>query len=64
MNKREIIEKHFQKDTSWDLFSSAWRQAMSYRSSTEVNDVTVVDLLNSIISEKVNNSRSKFYIYG
>jgi len=64
MNKREIFEKYFQGDTSWELFSSAWRQAMSYRSSTEVNDSNIVDWLNTIISEEVNNPQSRFYNYG
>lgn len=49
------------------LFSACWRQYCAYLRSAIDNphsDSDVLDWLDSIASEKVNNPKSKFYIYG
>lgn len=47
------------------LFNSAWRKMLSLRNATDINtENEVIDWMQSIIAEKVNDSRSQFYIHG
>jgi hypothetical protein len=52
---------------SYRLFSACWSQYRAWLRGaidSPTCDRDVLDWLDSIASEKVNNSRSKFYIYG
>ena len=55
-------------DGSNDLFNSCWRQYCNAYSAGGIDEPTcqedVNNLLDSIASEKVNNPKSEFYIYG
>lgn len=47
------------------LFDACWREIMKFANQGDVVDYQhLKDLYDSIASEKVNNPRSKFYIYG
>lgn len=49
------------------LFTSAWKQYLGYLNGAIDNpksDEDVYDWIDSIISEKVNNNCSSFYIHG
>jgi len=47
------------------LFESCWREVMKFANQGDIVDYQhLKDLYNSIASYKVNNSRSKFYMYG
>jgi hypothetical protein len=54
-------------DGSTRLFNACWHQYRSYVKGA-IDDPTcladVTDWLDTLASEKVNNSRSSFYIYG
>lgn len=62
---KAISRKNF--DGSDRLFDACWRQYTQWLKSA-IDDPTCQDdidnWLHSIASEKVNNPRSKFYIYG
>jgi len=54
-------------DDSERLFTSCWRKYTYYLKGSiddPKSDSDVLNWLNSIASEKVNNSRSRFYITG
>jgi hypothetical protein len=55
------------KNESDRLFNAAWNQYVKYlRGSIDdpIDDDEVISWLDQIISEKVNNPKSIFYIYG
>jgi hypothetical protein len=62
LEKNEVFEEHFMGNSSRDLFNSAWRTLLQYRNATDIDNSNAIDWLESIISEKVNNPRSRFYI--
>ena len=43
------------------LFRACWRMLAQF---SPTDDVNVMEILDSVASEKVNNPRSSFYIYG
>jgi hypothetical protein len=45
-----------------DLFGAAWRRVVAFNRESEVDDLPA--LYDAIVSELVNNPRSRFYIYG
>lgn len=54
-------------DVNSDLFTACWYQYMTYLNGGTDDPSNLDDVmgwLESIASEKVNNPRSKFYIYG
>ena len=64
--KKAIYEKYF-GDCSEKLFDYAWKKYRYYLQGSIDNPKTeadIVDWLEAIISETVNNPRSKFHIYG
>ena len=64
--RKEIREKYF-NDCGEKLFNCAWRKYQHYLQGSIDNPKTeadIVDWLGAIISEIVNNPRSKFHIYG
>ena len=47
------------------LFNACWREVMKFANQGDIVDYHhLKDLYNSIASYKVNNPRSKFYMYG
>lgn len=72
MNKKEVIKlknKIRQRftDTSDNLFNNAWKEYIRYLNGSIDNPNDEEDIYNwidNIISEKVNNPKSKYYIYG
>jgi len=44
------------------LFNAAWRKIKWFNENSEIDDLQ--GLYDTIVSEKVNNSKSPFYIYG
>ena len=65
--KKENIRKKYFFNTSKRLFNSAWKQYIVYlRGSIDnpIDDNDIVNWIEQIISEKVNNPKSSFYIYG
>lgn len=61
---RPRLRRDFAEDSE-GLFNSAWKEILSYASNAEVLDYQYMkDLYAGIISNKVNNPRSKFYMYG
>ena len=64
--RKEIWKKYF-NDCREKLFNCAWKKYRYYLRSSIDNPKTETDIVNwidTIISEIVNNPRSKFYIYG
>ena len=64
--KKEIQEKYF-NDCGEKLFNYAWKKYRYYLQGYIDNPKTETDIVNwidTIISEIVNNPRSKFHIYG
>ena len=64
-------KKYYRKffmDSSDRLFTTAWKQYLGYLNIGAIDspksDEDITDWIDSIISEKVNNSSSSFYIYG
>lgn len=49
-------------DGSYALFCSCWADYLKYRRYMEIDDIQ--EFLNDRASEKVNDSKSQFYIYG
>lgn len=65
--KSKKYYRKFFMDCSDRLFTSAWKQYLSYLSGaidSPNSDEDVNDWIDSIISEKVNSSSSQFYIHG
>lgn len=47
------------------LFDSCWRDVLQFARQSDIHDYShLKDLYNNIVSYKVNNPKSKFYIYG
>jgi len=47
------------------LFEACWKDVLMFARQGDIVDyMHLKDLYNSIASQKVNNSRSKFYMYG
>jgi len=69
MNKtlKKSIRKEF-TDSNNRLFDAAWRQLATWVRQGAIDDPTceadIINWIDQIISEKVNNPRSRFYIYG
>jgi len=62
---RKASRENFEGSNS--LFSACWRQYLGYLHGATDNPESQDDIdswLDSIASEKVNNPRSTFYIYG
>ena len=65
LKDKNYYRKEF--DGSSRLFNACWRQYIGYLRvaiDDPTCDMDVDDWLENIASEKVNNSRSVFYIYG
>lgn len=65
--KRKVIHETYFKDCRKNLFNYAWKKYRHYLNGYIDGPKTekdIVDWLESIISEIVNNPRSKFHIYG
>lgn len=63
LNKQVKSElRRANKQDSESLFNSVWNRIKWFNAKSEIDDLQ--GLYNSIASEKVNNTRSKFYIYG
>lgn len=59
MTKAEARKK-FRGSTA--LFNACWKQYLRDSDDTDINDV--MDYLDELASSRVNNSASRFYIYG
>ena len=60
-----IKNKHELRKTVSDspaLFNDVWQELLWFDSQSEIDDLPA--LYDSIVSNKVNDSNSKFYIYG
>ena len=58
-------KKQFRQENKKDsesLFNAAWSDILYFSRNSEIDDLQ--GLYDSIVSEKVNNPRSKFFIYG
>jgi hypothetical protein len=67
LHKEKIYLKHFKGNSSIELFKSAWAEYIGYlRGAIDDPDdeSDIVNWIEQIISAKVNNPKSKFYIYG
>ena len=65
--KEKIYLKHFKGNSSLALFKSAWAEYIGYlRGAIDdpEDESDIVNWLEQIISVKVNNPKSKYYIYG
>ena len=65
--KRKVIHETYFRDCRDELFNYAWKKYRYYLQGSiddPETEADVVDWLEAIISEIVNNPRSKFYIYG
>ena len=62
------VKRQFREKNSLDsdaLFNASWRVLLQFFAQGDVCDEHhMQELYDSIVSEKVNNPRSKFYIYG
>jgi hypothetical protein len=58
--KREL--RRINLTDSDSLFNAAWRDIIMFSGSSEIDDLDA--LYDSIVSEMVNDSNSRFYIYG
>lgn len=59
------IKKQLRQDNKEDslrLFNAAWRSILEFSRGSEIDDLQ--GLYNQIVSEKINNPKSSFYIYG
>jgi hypothetical protein len=56
------------RGTSGSLFASCWRQYMEWRRQGAIDDPAsddeVLDFLDTLAAERVNDSASRYYIYG
>jgi len=62
---RRLAQKRF--DGSTELFNACWRQYRGFVNGATDDPSNIDDVmqwLDTIASEKVNNSASRFYIYG
>ena len=60
LNKKKFREQN--KTDSESLFNAAWRVILNFEKGSEIDDLQ--GLYDTIVSEKVNDPKSKFYIYG
>ena len=60
LNKKQFRQEN--KQDSESLFNAAWRKILYFNRHSEIDDLQ--GLYDSIVSEMVNNPKSKFYIYG
>ena len=61
------LKKQLKQDVrdSDALFEACWREVMIFAKQSDIYDNNhLKELYNSIVSQKVNNPRSRFYIYG
>jgi hypothetical protein len=59
------IKKHLRKRNKTDymrLFNAVWRDILAFKRASQIDDLQ--GLYDQLVSEKVNNSRSSFWIYG
>ena len=59
------IQKQLRLNNSQDsnrLFNATWRTIREFNANSEIDDLQ--GLYDSIVSQKVNNPDSPFYIYG
>ena len=59
------IQKQLRLNNSQDsnrLFNATWRTIREFNTNSEIDDLQ--GLYDSIVSQKVNNPDSPFYIYG
>jgi len=58
------LRKDFPEDDG-NLFEAAWRKLREYGRNAEILDYQhMKQLYDALVSEMVNNPRSKYYIYG
>jgi len=50
------------RESSAALFNAVWRKILWFNRNSEIDDL--FGLYDQIVSEIVNNPKSKFYIYG
>ena len=60
ITKREFRKTHRQDRDK--LFNAAWRDIVNFAKNRNIDDIDA--LYEEIVSSKVNNPRSQFYIYG
>ena len=60
LNKKKFREQN--KTDSESLFNAAWRVILNFEKCSQIDDLQ--GLYDTIVSEKVNDPKSKFYIYG
>ena len=60
LNKKQLREQN--KRDSESLFNAAWRKVLCFNRHSEIDDLQ--GLYDCIVSELVNNPKSRFYIYG
>ena len=58
--KRELRNRN--RTDRQNLFNAVWRKILAFNRAAEIDDLP--GLYDTIASELVNNSRSRFYIYG
>jgi uncharacterized protein YfkK (UPF0435 family) len=61
------LKKRLKQDVrdSDALFEACWREVMVFAKESDIYDYNhLKELYNSVASQKVNNPRSRFYIYG
>ena len=66
MEKKQYYQKRFEGSDS--LFEACWRQLLRWiregAIDTPIDDQQVMGWLDQIAAEKVNDSRSPYFIYG
>ena len=60
LNKKQFRQENKQDGES--LFNAAWRVILNFEKGSEIDDLQ--GLYDTIVSEKVNDPKSKFFIYG
>ena len=61
---RKAVREKYSVDSE-SLFKAAWRKVLQYNRDADIEDLgNLFDIYDVIVSELVNNSKSRFYIYG
>jgi hypothetical protein len=60
--KAELYKRARSQGDRKELFEAAWRKILWFNRNSEIDDL--FGLYDQIVSEFVNNPKSRFYIYG
>ena len=61
---RKAVREKYSVDSE-SLFKAAWRKVLQYNRDADIEDLgNLFGIYDVIVSELVNNSKSRFYIYG